>query len=292
MNWRNRVRALCIQVSVLARLDELALFLRARGDRYGVVVGVHETPVQLQEQFRKQLQWAAQHFSIVDLESFVKLWAVGEARPDGKPPLLFTFDDGRESNYLVAAPLLEEVGARGVFFVIPEFVEAPQDKALQYYRARVNPDSKPGDEAWEDWRPMNPNQVADLAARGHAVGNHTWSHARLAGLPPDALEREIGDSARKIRSWTGKGVDAFAWTFAWDAVDRNAWEVIRRYHRYCFAPCAGDVQSARDIPALIWRREIEADYSQQEFRFQYSGLGDPVWAGRRKRLRRRLGISA
>jgi peptidoglycan/xylan/chitin deacetylase (PgdA/CDA1 family) len=292
MNLRNRVRALCIQISVLARLDELALFLRARRGRYGVVVGVHETPMSLEGRFRKQLEWAARHFSIVDLEGFVTLWEGPDSRPNGKPPLLFTFDDGRESNYLIAAPLLEQFGTRGVFFVVPEFVAAPQEKALTYYRARVNPDSKPGDEVWEDWKPMTAAQIGDLAARGHVVGSHTWSHSRLDGLPPEALEREIGDSARKIRSWTGKDVDAFAWTFAWDAVDRNAWKVIRRYHRYCFAPCAGDIQGGRDIPTLIWRREIEVDYSQQEFRFQYSGLGDPVWARRRERLRQRLGVPA
>jgi peptidoglycan/xylan/chitin deacetylase (PgdA/CDA1 family) len=291
MDLRNRVRALCIQTSVLAKLDELALFLNSRGDRYGVVAGVHETPPPLEAQFRKQLEWAAQHFSIVDLDGFVKLWEAPGTHANGKPLLLFTFDDGRESNYLLAAPLLEEFGARGVFFVVPEFAEVPQEKALEYYRSHVNPNSGPGDEVWEDWKPMSTTQIADLAARGHAIGNHTLSHARLTGLSREELEREIGDSARKINSWTDKAVDAFAWTFAWDAVDSDAWEVIRRYHRFCFAPCSGAVHSGQDIPSLIWRREIEVYYSREEFRFQYSGLGDPAWARRRKRLRQRLGIA-
>ena len=291
MNLRSRVRALCIQTSVLARLDELSLYWNSRRDRYGVVAGVHETPAAMEAQFRKQLEWAAEHFSIVDLDGFAKLWEAPELNHDSKPPLLFTFDDGRESNYLLAAPLLEEFGARGVFFIVPEFAEVPQEQALEYYRSRVNPDSKAGDELWEDWKPMNAGQIADLAARGHAIGNHTLSHARLPGLNEQELEREIGGGARKISSWTGKAVDAFAWTFAWDAVDAAAWNVIRRYHRFCFAPCPGAVDGRRDIPALIWRREIEVYYSREEFRFQYSGLGDPFWAGRRTRLRQRLGIS-
>ena len=135
---------------------------------------------------------------------------------------------------------------------------------------------------------MNPPQIAELAARGHAIGNHTLSHERLVGLSPEKLEREIGDSARLIGSWTAKPVDAFAWTFGWDAADADAWKVIRRYHRFCFAPCPGAIDAGRDTPSLMWRREIEVKYSAAEYRFLYSGLVDLWWSTRRGRLRQML----
>jgi hypothetical protein len=111
------------------------------------------------------------------------------------------------------------------------------------------------------------------------------------GLSSDKLEQEIGDSARKLASWTQKPIDAFAWTFGWDAVDANAWEVIERYHRFCFAPCAGIIDRRYDSPSLLWRREIEVKYSAPEYRFLYSGLVDPWWSTRRKRLRKMLRLS-
>ena len=132
---------------------------------------------------------------------------------------------------------------------------------------------------------MNPEQVIDLASRGHAIGNHTLTHERLVGLPSEQLEREIGDSARKLASWTKRPVDAFAWTFGWDSIDSDAWETIRRYHRFCFSPCAGPIDSRHDDPSLLWRREIEVRYSTPELRFSYSGLVDLWWRGRRKKLR-------
>src|SRR6202011_2447516 len=144
-------------------------------------------------------EWASQYFTITSLESFARLWEQHPESEDSvKPLVLFTFDDGRESNYTVAAPLLESFGGRGVFFVVPAFAECAADEALAFYRSRINPNSRPGDEKWEDWKPMNPAQIGELAARGHAVGNHTLTHQRLAGLSPEALEREIGDSARKL----------------------------------------------------------------------------------------------
>jgi len=293
MNFRSQVRGFLIQAACLVRADALAFHLQKLHRRpQGLVVAMHETPTSLKEQFRAQLAWASQHFTITNLEGFATLWGEHPGTANrAKPLLLFTFDDGRESNYSVAAPLLESFGGRGVFFVVPTFAECPDaQQALSFYRARMNPDSKPGDEKTEDWKPMSPAQVADLAARGHAIGNHTLTHARLIGLSPETLEHEIGDSARKLAAWTRKPVDAFAWTFGWDAIDANAWQAIRRYHRFCFSPCAGAVDSLYDQPSLLWRREIEVRYSAPEMRFSYSGLVDLWWGARRRRLRDMLRV--
>jgi peptidoglycan/xylan/chitin deacetylase (PgdA/CDA1 family) len=293
MTFRSRARAFVIRAATLARLDELAFHMPARrnGRRCGVIVSAHETPASLESRFREQLSWVAARFTITSLESFATMWdRNSEWDAASKPPILFTFDDGRESNYSVAAPLLESFGGRGVFFVVPGFADCVPHQALAFYRACINPDSKPGDETWEDWKPMNPRQIADLAARGHAIGNHTLSHQRLVGLSPNNLEREIGDSARLLGSWTGKPIDAFAWTFGWDALDVDAWEMIQRYHRFCFAPCPGGIDAHLDLPSLLWRREIEVKYSAAEYRFLYSGLVDVWWRARRRHLRRMLRV--
>lgn len=289
MNLRNQVRALLIQAATLAHANEIFLRIqKSKGRPQALVVGVHETPKALESQFREQLEWVSRHFTITDFESFAGLWSNPEPDPGSKPLVLFTFDDGRESNYTVAAPLLESFGGRGVFFIVPAFAECSASDALAFYRARINPNSRPGDEKWEDWKPMSPVQIEELSARGHAIGNHTLTHERLIPLSPERLEREIGDGARKLTAWTKKPVDAFAWTFGWNAVDANACEVIQRHHRFCFSPCAGTIDRRRDSPALLWRREIEVKYSPSEYRFLYSGLVDLWWGSRRKRLRQML----
>jgi peptidoglycan/xylan/chitin deacetylase (PgdA/CDA1 family) len=286
MYLRSQFRALPIHAAALVRADEIAFRLQHRKHRLsGVVVGMHETPRAMQARFRDQLEWVSRHFTITSLQGFAELWQNPESRAGGKPPMLFTFDDGRESNYDVAAPLLESVGGRGVFLVVPAFAECSATDALDFYRSRINPDSRPGDESWEDWRPMTREQIAELAARGHTIGNHTLTHQRLAGLAAQNLEREIGESARKIEAWTQRPVDAFAWTFGWDSIDSAALQMIRRNHRFCFAPCAGCVDPVLDHPSLIWRREIEVKYSAAEYRFLHSGLADPWWSRRRRQLR-------
>jgi peptidoglycan/xylan/chitin deacetylase (PgdA/CDA1 family) len=291
MNLRSKARNFLIHAAALVRADKIAFRIPSTTRFQGIVVAVHETPLSMEAQFRKQLEWASHYFTITTLEGFAELWNLpdkSDART--KPLILFTFDDGRESNYSVAAPLLESFGGRGVFFVVPAFAECTAEEALTFYRTRINPHSRSGDDKWEDWKPMSPSQIADLAHRGHAIGNHTLTHQRLAGLTREKLECEIGESARKIRSWTNKPVEAFAWTFGWNSIDANAWAVIRHYHRFCFSPCAGAIDSRCDTPALVWRREIEVRYSPAEYRFLYSGLVDPLWSGRRRRLRKMLGM--
>jgi peptidoglycan/xylan/chitin deacetylase (PgdA/CDA1 family) len=290
MTLRDQARAFAFQVANLLRADAFTLQTQKR-NAHGVVVAMHETPARLQAKFREQLEWASQHFTITSLGGFAELWNEPKSDFSRKPLLLYTFDDGRESNYTVAAPLLESFGGRGVFFVAPAFAEcADKKQALSFYRARINPGLRQ-DEEDEDWQPMNSAQIANLAARGHAIGNHTLTHERLVGLPDEQLEREIGDSARKLASWTRQTIDAFAWTFGWDAMDARAWNIAQRYHRFCFSPCAGSVDSRLDQPSLLWRREVELRYSPAELRFSYSGLVDLWWVSRRRRLRRMLRAS-
>jgi peptidoglycan/xylan/chitin deacetylase (PgdA/CDA1 family) len=292
MTLRSRARAFIIQAATLFRTDALTLHAQRRRAQ-GIVIAMHETPSHLRTKFREQLEWASRHFTITSLEGFAQLWTEKETVARERPLLLYTFDDGRESNYTDAAPLLESFGGRGVFFVVPAFSQcADRKQALSFYRTRIHPDLKQGEENAVDWQPMNPDQIADLAARGHAIGNHTLTHEKLVDLSPERLEREIGDSARTLAAWTKKNIDAFAWTFGWDAIDADAWNVVRRYHRFCFSPCAGTVTSRCDRPSLLWRREIELKYSPAESRFFYSGLVDLSWGGRRARLRRVLTESA
>lgn len=286
MGIRNQLRRGMIQVLSFTRAEKLALRLQEKDVHRGIVVAMHETPELMRAQFERQLRWVSEHFTITSLEKFAELWSTPRYS-SSKPPILFTFDDGRESNFNVAAPLLEFYGGRGVFFIVPAFAECAPDDALAFYGANINPNARAGDQ-YEHWHPMNPAQIAELSRRGHVIGSHTLTHRDLRGLSPDELEREIGDSARKLSSWTNKPIDAFAWAFGWNAFDARAFEIVQHYHRFCFAPCAGLVDSRLDPPALIWRREIEVRYTPAEYRFQYSGLADVWWRRQRQELRAML----
>jgi len=287
-------RSSLIRTAAALHVDGLALALQRWLVRWGrsprmLVIEMHETPERDAHRLREQLKWAARHFTLVDLATFARLWQDYRSNPRAlgqrKPPLLFTFDDGRLNNYTVGAPLLESFGTRGVFFVVPRFVQCNPREARQFYYSHIDTRPLPPSLPDEETRSMTPHQIADLARRGHSVGSHTYSHVNLATLPESELHHEIVDSAAQIAAWTGAPVDAFAWTFSWDSITPAAWKLIQQHHRFCFAPCPGSVDCRADTPSLIWRTEIEVAYPSHDFRFMYAGLADAMWRSKRDRLR-------
>jgi peptidoglycan/xylan/chitin deacetylase (PgdA/CDA1 family) len=287
---RRFLRKSLIRTVAGLHLDEVMLrrqrWQASRGDSIVLVAETHETLQRDADRLRRQLEWVADRFTLISPDTFFGLWDPTRTRPNwSKPPLLFTFDDGRESNYTVAAPMLESMGTRGLFFVVPEFVGLTAQRARDFYYSSIDNRGFEQSKSVEQWTPMNPDQLADLTRRGHSIGNHTMSHLSLASLSGSDLEREIAASAARISSWTRKSVDAFAWPYSWDAISREAWELIRKTHRFCFSPCPGMTNYSKDSPHLIWRTEIEAYYSDAQYRFMYSGLVNPAWKNRRRRLK-------
>jgi len=290
------LRSALIRTAATFRLDELVLRLRRYLVRLGqspsmLVVEMHETPERDESLLRHQLEWVARHFTLVDLAAFANLWQQYRVNPRSwsKPPILFTFDDGRRNNYTVAARVLESFGTRGLFFVVPQFVQCTPQEAREYYYSRIDTRNLPPTLPEDDVLSMTPEQIADLARRGHSIGNHTYSHVSLATLPESQLQHEIVESAAQISQWTGQPVDAFAWTFSWDSITPVAWNLIQQHHRFCFAPCPGSVDCRADTYSLIWRTEVEVAYSPSDYRFMYAGLADPLWRSKRDRLRSAIG---
>lgn len=91
--------------------------------------------------------------------------------------LSLTFDDGLEEHATVVMPMLDSLGLRGTFYLIPRNI----DRGKEVRSAKTC--------TWE--------QARLLMAHGHTIGNHTYSHRDLTKLPLAEAEREIamGDSA-------------------------------------------------------------------------------------------------
>ncbi len=96
--------------------------------------------------------------------------------PDDR--VMLTFDDGGESAHSVIAPLLEERGWRGLFFIVPNRIGQPGF--------------------------LRPEQVADLHRRGHVIGSHSWSHPpRLSHLSEEQIFSEWHESKKALEQMIG-----------------------------------------------------------------------------------------
>ncbi len=91
-----------------------------------------------------------------------------------------TFDDGTWDQYALGAPVLEEYGVRGTFFIISHLMNRG---------------------VWNDSgtvrRLMSWDEAAELAEAGHEIGAHGATHADLSRSGADA-EYELTESRRRI----------------------------------------------------------------------------------------------
>src|SRR5262249_13734451 len=106
------------------------------------------------------------------------LYAIAHANPE----VLLTFDDGGVSFYETIAPLLEEHGWRGYFFIATNWI---------------------GSGGF-----LSANQIRALRKRGHLIGTHSCSHPeRMSHCPFDQILSEWTESARKLDDILGESID-------------------------------------------------------------------------------------
>lgn len=102
----------------------------------------------------------------------------------GERGVVLTFDDGCESDWLLAAPLLKKWGFGATFFVVSDWIG--RDGFL--------------------WR----EQVRDLASGDLEIGSHSVSHAFLSDLTDEDLHRELKDSKQILEEIIGQKIAHFS----------------------------------------------------------------------------------
>jgi peptidoglycan/xylan/chitin deacetylase (PgdA/CDA1 family) len=126
--------------------------------------------------FARQMDWIA--------SAGLRGVSIGQARKaafDGAHQVGITFDDGCESDWIVAAPRLLECAFGATFYVVSRWIGR---------RAGF----------------LSRSQLRELSAAGFEVGSHSATHAFLTDLDDAGLKRELLDSKREIEDILGRPV--------------------------------------------------------------------------------------
>jgi peptidoglycan/xylan/chitin deacetylase (PgdA/CDA1 family) len=99
-------------------------------------------------------------------------------------PLLITFDDGHESDWIVAAPELARRNLHAMFFVVWSYLGLPG------YLSR--------------------DQVIALRAEGFEIGSHGMTHTRLSQISVADASEELRESKRRLEDLLGEPIATFA----------------------------------------------------------------------------------
>ncbi len=143
------------------------------------------------DEFERQMEYLHQHgYRVIDLEDYL-LFVRGE-RKLPKNPVIITFDDGYDSVYRHAWPILKRLNFPAVVFVT------------------VNEES----EVFKPFRPydspLNREQIKAMSEGGISIQSHGLTHRALCLLSPEEVRKELIESRRQLEGITGKPVKFLA----------------------------------------------------------------------------------
>ncbi len=124
-----------------------------------------------------------------------------------------TLDDGIRDQYTIAAPLLKKYELPATFFVLawaPESTEKAEAK-------------KPG-----SWSGITWEEMKELIADGHEIGNHSWSHQDFRRMPAEKYDKEILAAQERIAERVGVKPTTFCFPF--NGMNEASLAVVQESH--------------------------------------------------------------
>jgi peptidoglycan/xylan/chitin deacetylase (PgdA/CDA1 family) len=151
-------------------------------------------------------------------------------------PILLTFDDGSETVYTDALPIMQRYGFTGTAYIVYNYVGAGLF--------------------------MDRDQIRELYAAGWEIGSHGVSHHDLT-TRPGKQEEEIVKSRQRLESYLDVPVRSFAYPFG--AYDADSLYFVK-YAGYIAAMGLGDgsVQGKQNI-YYLYRHSITAGTTLESF---------------------------
>jgi len=138
----------------------------------------------------EQLTYLDTHgYTTITMKEMADMLRRGTTSPIAKPVVL-GFDDGWETQYENALPILKKHHAKAVFYIFP------------------NPISK-------DKRFMTWEQLGEIRDAGMEIADHTLTHPLLSKQTPEMLHHEMFDSKTMLEQKLGIKVTNFASPFGY-----------------------------------------------------------------------------
>ena len=189
------------------------------------------SPNEFDRQINLLYDWG---YKTISVEQLVEAIQHGAELP--AKPIILTFDDGSETVYTDAFPIMQNYGFTGTVYIVYNYVGA------SLYLDR--------------------DQIRELHDAGWEIGSHSLSHVNLRQRPGKQME-EIVDSRWKLESLLDVPILTFAYPFG--ANDADSLYFVR-YAGYIAAVGLGaDMHQSSDNLFYLYRREIKGSYDLNTF---------------------------
>jgi peptidoglycan/xylan/chitin deacetylase (PgdA/CDA1 family) len=204
------------------------------------IVAYHDIPPEKEGAFFDQLKFLQEGWNIISPDIFEKM-VTGKTPIKGRN-LLFTFDDGFYSNYVIAEKYLNPMGVKAIFFVISDFVKIQDFSKARKFIAKNIMLSTDLDDIPKHCRNMQWQDLDTLLQQGHTIGCHTKSHARLSNITSSKeLKYEILSCSSEILDNLDVKVRHFAYPFGdSSSFSKEACKIANNHFSFVYSGVRGE----------------------------------------------------
>lgn len=192
-------------------------------------------------QFEEQMKYLKENgYHAISLEDLFNSYTGKTALPE--KPIVITFDDGYEDNYLTALPIMEQYGMSATVFVVPSLI---------------------GTTDYLSWQ-----QVADMQKRRTEIGSHTMSHVGMNEINATEQRREAAESKAALERQIRTSIQFFAYPYG--QFSAGAQQILKETgYRGACTGLAGLNNENTDPYALKRINVPQPKYGLWEFRLRF-----------------------
>lgn len=152
--------------------------------------------------------------------------------------VILTFDDGYESQYSNAKPILDKYGFKATFYIVCNYVGSGDNRMT-----------------WEE--------IKSLQQEGHDIASHTMNHDDLSKLTPQEVEYEVAQSKQCLLE-QGISPKSFAYPFNGGSDDSSVLNTVASHYELArtatdplaFLGCDGDCTTNK-YSIMGWSHDSE-----------------------------------
>jgi peptidoglycan/xylan/chitin deacetylase (PgdA/CDA1 family) len=165
-----------------------------------------------------------------------------------KKPIIITFDDGYESVYHNAVPILSKYNFKSVIFVLTDFLGKYNIWEAATFQQK--------------YRHLSKDQILELSDRGHEIASHGNQHRYLPLLNSKDLKEEIEDSKSYLESLLKEEITTFCYPYG-----RYSTKILDKVQQagYAYATSNLRLTNEKENPYCLQRRSVYSNDSLSKF---------------------------
>lgn len=259
------------------------LFGSPKKHRHDVLIcAMHSVPRGFLGQFSRLIEWLCRNYVPLRPSDLPGYRQHPEEFNEG-PYFLLTFDDGLKNN-LAAAEVMATYGIQGIFFLVPEFLEAKDPEAYYLQYIRPFPDYRI-DKEMEDRSAMHWDDVRRIMEIGHTIGSHTLTHRLTPVMSKAEWTAEIVESKSILEEKLNCVIAHFASpNNTLLSTNNEICGLIHETYTWHHTTLPGIQEEKMLQQGLLYRRNIEVHWPGGITKFSLGNFDLPRWKTRRDAL--------